>query len=66
MPTHSLPWWGLTSVNDKERLERFENKLMRIGYLEAIVAHLFPTLLVPPNRSIERNANHVLTDLLPP
>ena len=27
-------WWGLTSANDKKRLEQFKNKLTRIGYLQ--------------------------------
>src|SRR6218665_3143197 len=30
----ALAWWGLTSANDKKRLERFKNKLTRFGYLQ--------------------------------
>src|SRR6218665_3207388 len=73
--TYAIPcsaWWGLTSADDKSRLERFKDKVTRMRYLHVqandtsvadSVAAAAEQLLF---RLIERNPNQVLRALLPP
>src|SRR5678815_2326286 len=62
-------WWGLTTAEDRSRLERFHNKMQRLGFLppdimsaDALVRDIEGRLL----RAVMRQNTNVLLDLFPP
>ena len=62
-------WWGLTTAEDRLRLERFHNKMQRLGFLppdimsvDALVRDIEGRLL----RAVMRQNTHVLLGLFPP
>src|SRR6218665_2787807 len=64
----SPSWWGFTSAGDREWMERLINKLRRCGFLP-MSAPSASTLANEADqrlfRSVIRNPNHVLHELLP-
>src|SRR6218665_3517089 len=62
-------WWGLTSAQDRERIERFCRKLERAGCVAEGSVDI-DALMEGANRSlliaVVRNAEHVLRPHFPP
>src|SRR6218665_2683608 len=62
-------WWGLTSAEDKSRLERFKNKVTRMGYLQANDTSVADSVAAAEQslfRATEQNSSQALRALLPP
>src|SRR6218665_597515 len=67
---HASPsWWGMTSADERLKIERFINKSRRLGYLHANQ----PTMETMTNeadrrllRAVVTCNNHVLMCLFPP
>src|SRR6218665_620302 len=66
----SPSWWGMTySADDRLKMERFINKLRRLGYLPANRAAMETMIDVTDRgllRAVVTRNNHVLLSLFPP